>query len=87
MATLPSGDMDVVWQELMEEFSSVWELIPVSKNAFRTFIENVDGELETSEVAIVQSVPVGPARSWLTANPKIGRSMVIRVMEKRREVL
>jgi len=87
MANLPSGDVDVVWQELMSEFSSVFRLIPVSKHAFRTFIENVDGVLEGSEVDIVQSVPVGPVRDWLIANPEVGRSMVIRVMGKRREVL
>ena len=87
MALLPSGDIDTVWQELMEEFSSMWKVIPVNKNAFRTFLENVDGVLETSETSIVQSVPAGPARTWLTSAPEIGRSMVIRVMQKRREVL
>ena len=87
MAALPSGDMDVVWQSLMEEFSSVRRVIPVNKSAFRAFLENVDGVLEGSEVDIVQSVPAGPARDWLIANPEVGRSMVIRVMEKRREVL
>ena len=87
MATLPSGDMDVVWQSLMEEFSCVRELIPVNKNSFRTFLENVDGVLVGAEVDIVVSVPAGPARDWLVDNPKIGRSMVIRVMQKRREVL
>lgn len=87
MATLPSGEMDVVWQLLMEEFSSVWREIPVSKGAFRTFLENVDGVLEGAEVDIVQTVPAGPIRDWLIANPIIGRSMVVRVMEKRREVL
>ena len=87
MATLPSGDIDVVWQELMSEFSSVFRLIPTNKNAFRTFIENVDGILEGSETDIVQSVPAGPVRDWLIANPEVGRSMVIRVEEKRREVL
>ncbi len=87
MANIPSGDIDVVWQELMSEFSSVFRLIPVSKNAFRTFIVNVDDVLEGSEIEIVQSVPAGPVRDWLIANPEVGRSMVIRVMEKRREVL
>ena len=87
MATLPSGDMEVVWQELMSEFSSVWREIPVSKGAFLTFLENVDGIVEGAEVDIVQSVPAGPVRDWLIANPEVGRSMVIRVMEKRREVL
>ena len=87
MATLPSGDMDAVWQELMSEFSSVWRIIPVNKNAFRTFLENVDGVIEGSETDIVMSVPAGPVRDWLIANPEVGRSMVIRVMEKRREVL
>ena len=87
MATLPSGDMDVVWQQLMSEFSNVRKEIPVNKNQFRTFLENVDGILEGAEVDIVQSVPAGPIRDWLIANPVIGRSMVVRVMEKRREVL
>lgn len=87
MATLPSGDMDAVWQELMAEFSAVRRVIPVNKNQFRTFIENVDGILEGAEIDIVQSVPVGSIRDWLIANPAIGRSMALQVMEKRREVL
>ena len=87
MAALSSSDMDVVWQDLMEEFSVVRELIPVNKNSFRTFLENVDGVLDGAETDIVVSVPAGPARDWLVDNPKIGRSMVIRVMQKRREVL
>ena len=87
MATLPSGEMDVVWRELMSEFSSVWKEIPVSKNAFRTFLVGVDNIVEQSEIDIVQSVPAGPIRDWLIAHPEIGRSMVIRVMEKRMEVL
>jgi len=87
MALLPTGDMDVVWQSLMEEFSGVRSTIPVNKNQFRTFLESVDGLLEQCEIDIAQSVPVGPIRDWLIANPTIGRSMVIRVIEKRREVL
>lgn len=87
MATLPSGDIDVVWQELMAEFSSVRREIPANKNQFRTFVENVDGILEQSEIDIAQSVPAGPIRDWLIANQVVGRSMVIRVEEKRREVL
>jgi len=87
MAALPIDDMSVVWQELMSEFSSVRRVIPVNKNAFRTFLENVDGIVEGAEADIVQSVPAGPVRDWLIAHPEVGRSMVIRVMEKRREVL
>lgn len=87
MATLSGGDMNVVWKELMSEFSSVWRVVPVSKHAFRTFLESVDGIVGGAEADIVQSVPAGPVRDWLIANPEVGRSMVIRVMEKRREVL
>ena len=87
MAILSSGDMSVVWQNLMSEFSAVRREIPVNKNQFRTFLENVDGILEQAEIGIVQSVPVGPMRDWLIANPVVGRSMAIRVEEKRREVL
>ena len=86
MAVLPSDDMDVVWQELMSEFSSVWRVIPVNKNAFRSFLEGVDGIVEDAEGEIVQLAPAGPVRDWLIANQEVGRSMVIRVMEKRREV-
>ncbi len=87
MANLPSGDIDTVWQELMSEFSNVHRLIPVSKHAFRTFIVNVDDVLEDSEAEIVQTVPAGDVRDWLIANAEVGRSMVIRIMAKRREVL
>lgn len=87
MALLPTADMDEVWQELMQEFSRVRREIPVNKNQFRTFLENADAVLEQSEVDIVQSVPAGPNRQWLIDNPVVGRSMVIRVMQKRREAL
>ena len=87
MATLPSNDVDTVWQELMSEFSNVRREIPVTKNQFRGFLVNIDSILEGAEVDIVQSVPAGPIRTWLMNNPVIGRSMVIRIMEKRREAL
>jgi len=87
MATLSAVDMDAVWQELMSEFSSIWREIPTNKNAFRSFLLGVDDIVEQAEIDIVQSVPAGPIRDWLVAHAEVGRSMVIRIMEKRREVL
>ena len=48
MATLPSADMFDVWRELMSEFSNVRRVIPVSKVAFRMFLEGVDEIVETA---------------------------------------
>ena len=87
MATLPSVDIDELWQQLMSEFSSVWEKIPINKNQFRAGIVNIDEELETSEVSIFQGIGNAEVRGWLQTNQKLGRYVIERVERKRKEVL
>lgn len=87
MAQLPSANIDQVWKSTMEEFSAFRELIPVNKTQFRTLLELMDTEIEGAETSIVQALPAGDGRSWLVANQPIGRTLMIRIMQKRREVL
>lgn len=87
MAQLPTENMDQVWQSTMEEFSSLRELIPVNKNQFRTLLELMDVEIEGAEIDIVQALPAGAGKTWLINNQAIGRTLMIRIMQKRREVL
>lgn len=87
MATLPSDAIDRIWQAIMSEYSHLRKEIPVTKNQLRSFIDIVDQEMETCETAIVQAVPPGDIRDWLIANPEVGRDIVIRTENERREVL
>lgn len=87
MATLSTADADAIWALLMSEYSSINREIPVSKQEFRTFIDIVDAVLEQAEIDIVQAIPAGPRRNWLINNPVVGRSIVVRVEQKRRDVL
>lgn len=87
MATLSTADADAIWALLMSEHSSINREIPVSKQEFRTFIDIVDAVLEQAEIDIVQAIPAGPRRNWLINNPVVGRSIVVRVEQKRRDVL
>lgn len=87
MATLPIDAIDRIWRDIMSEYSSIRKEIPVNKNQLRSFINIVDQELETAEQQIVQAVPAGPIRDWLIAHPEVGRDVVIRTEEERREIL
>ena len=87
MARLLDGSLDEVWAEIMRTFSSVRSLIPINKTQLRALLGLIDGELEGAETSIVQALPEGDGKSWLVANPSIGRSLMVAVLEKRKEVL
>lgn len=87
MARLPSGSVDEVYSNLTSEFSSVWTLIPITKDELRSLLVLIDGQLEDAEVSIVQSLPVGVGKTWLIDNQALGREIMIRILEKRKEVL
>ena len=87
MAQLPSENIDQIWSTTMSEFSSLRTLIPIDKNQLRSLLTLIDQELEDAEVDIIQALPAGPGRSWLVANPDLGRRLMLDVLNKRREVL
>lgn len=87
MAQLPSENMDQVWTATMSEFSSLRTVIPVNKHQLRALLVLIDQEIEGAEVDIIQALPVGDGRSWLVANPALGRRLMLDVLTKRREVL
>ena len=87
MATLPSGDVDALWHQLMSDFSSIWTVVPINKNQFRQLLVLIDGELETAETSIVGALPSGAGKSWLVSNQPIGRHLIERTERKRKEVL
>jgi len=71
----------------MSEFSSVRTLIPINKDQLRALLALIDEELEGAEISIIQALPAGDGKSWLTANPAIGRGLMLDVLGKRKEVL
>ena len=87
MARLLDGSLDEVWAEIMRTFSSVRSLIPISKTQLRALLGLIDEELEGAETSIVQALPAGVGKSWLIANPSIGRSLMMEVLEKRKEIM
>ncbi len=87
MPSLSPEDIFDVRSEIMSTYSSIREEIPMNKNQLTALLTLMDGELNTSEVAIVVAIPAGPARDWLTANTTIGRDLIVRTETKRRDVL
>lgn len=87
MALLDQTTKDVLWAEFMRKLSDARIEIPVDKVALRNFIDIVDGELETAEIAVVQAIPVGVGRTWLINNPSIGRLIMAAIEKARAEVL
>jgi len=87
MAQLPTNSLNVIWSNLMSEFSSVWTLIPITKDELKSLLGLIDEQLESAEVSIIQSLPSGEGKTWLVDNQALGREIMIRVLEKRKEVL
>lgn len=87
MAQLPSDNIDQVWKGGMSEFSSLRTLIPINKNQLRALLVLIDQELEGAEISIIQSLPAGDGKTWLVANPALGRGLMLDVLHKRKEVL
>lgn len=87
MATLTSVNIDAVWRNVMSEFSSLWEFIPISSAQLRQLIVLIDAETETAEASIISALPPGDGKDWLVGNQAIGRGIMLDVMSKRKEVL
>ena len=87
MAQLPNENIDQVWSATMSEFSSVRTLIPINKAQLRALLVLIDQELEGAETSIIQAIPAGPSKTWLVANPALGRGLMLDVLRKRKEVL
>lgn len=87
MAQLPNENIDQAWSATMSEFSSVRTLIPINKAQLRALLVLIDQELEGAETSIIQAIPAGPGKTWLVANPALGRGLMLDVLRKRKEVL
>lgn len=87
MPQLPAQNIDQVWTSTMSQFSSLRTLIPVNKNQLRALVVIIDQELESAEIDIIQALPAGDGKTWLVANPGLGRRLMIDVLTKRQEVL
>lgn len=87
MAQLLDESIDQVWSSTMSEFSSLYTVIPINKHQLRALLVLIDDELEDAEVDIIQAIPAGLGRTWLIANPALGRGLMLDVLHKRKEVL
>lgn len=87
MAQLPSQNIDQVWSVIMSDFSSLRTVIPINKHHLRALLVLIDQELEDAEVDIIQALPPSDGRTWLIANPGLGRRLMLDVLHKRKEVL
>lgn len=87
MPNLSAADLDQVAAIAMQRYSAIWKEIPVTKAQLRAFFDIIDEELDSSENTIILAIPVGPQRTWLIANPEVGRDFITLTEDKRREVL
>jgi hypothetical protein len=87
MTALSSGDIDTIWIEMMKDYSRTRQSLPVTNDKIRAFFVDVDATLEQAEIDVVQGLPAGDIKTWLLANPEVGRTIMIAVEKKRREVL
>lgn len=87
MASLPSANVDELWVQFMKALSRVKRPIPVTNDKIRGFIVDVDAALEQAELDVVAGLPAGDIKDWLIANQDIGREIMLRVEQKRKEVL
>ena len=87
MATLSSDSIDELWQQLMEEYSSIRAVVPINKHQFRQLLVLMDVELEAAETSIVSALPNGAGKTWLVTNQPIGRHFIERTEKKRKETL
>lgn len=88
MTLLDSDAIEEVVATAMRLLSAKQESPPsVTKSQFRTFMAEIDAELDSAEVSLVAALPTGPKRSWLISNASLGRELMEIVLDKRREVL
>lgn len=72
--------------ELQREWSSVWTVIPLSKDNLALMLDVFDAGIELAEAAIINGVSPA-ARVWLLAHLPLARFVLEKVTQKRREVL
>lgn len=87
MATLTTGQIAEIGRLLRDKYSSEWEEMPITKGQLLQFGIDVDVALESMESSVVSGLPASDAKTWLLANPHIGRDVVVEIEKKRREVL
>ncbi len=87
MAQLTSTQLLEVRADIMREFSRVRHEIPITKPELTDLLDLIDGEQEAAESSILAAIPVGAARTWLLANKDRARTLMVRVEQKRAEVI
>ena len=86
MAQLTNEQKIELSAELQREWSSVWTVIPLSKDNLALMLDVFDAGMESAEAAIVEGVSP-TARAWLLAHIPLARFVLQKVAQKRQEVL
>jgi hypothetical protein len=88
MPLLDNAQKQNVARMLMEQWSSTWTTVPMTKPEVMSLLNVIDNNLDTAETATIAAVPSAhPAKAWLSTNRNIARRIMELVEAKRREVL
>ncbi len=87
MAQLTNQQLLEVRADVMREFSRARHEIPITKPELTALLDLIDSEQEAAEASILAAIPVGPARNWLVAKQAQARTLIVRIEQKRAEVL
>lgn len=86
MAALTDTQKNEVFAELLREWSDVRQQTPLDKAGARDLLDTIDDEMNSAETAIFQALPNGSGKTWLQANQKIARTIIERIVQKRKKV-
>ncbi len=87
MALLTTKSLHEVRADVMSDCSSNRQEIPITKNQLGALIAVVDSQQNSSEIAIIATVPAGDARDWLITNTKVSRDIIVKTEAERRDTL
>ena len=87
MATLSAEQLGEIHTDVMRLWSDENLATPITKAQLTALLGIIDPEVNTAEQEILDAIPAGPEKAWLTSNPHISRRLITMVADKRREVL
>lgn len=87
MPTLSTSSINVLLGDIMHAWSQEKSQTPINKTQLRALLVLIDTGLDDAEVSIISSLPAGQEKTWLIANPTIGRRVLEETARRRRRDL
>ncbi len=87
MPLLPAESLWKVRADVMSDCSSNRQEIPITKSQLGALVAVVDSQQNSSEIAIIATVPAGDGRDWLIANTRVSRDIIVKTEAERRDTL